>query len=393
MTKTAFESRFGFARPEVTLANWRQAPFSRWAFHNVSELVPSAVFPASSAKGEGDLLLKAGLLQERVKATDGQHTVSSCLASTHTDSFTVMKSGRFVADWLAPHADAAHPHLVFSISKSLTAILAGILEGEGKLDVSKLVPHYVREAKHSGFADATVRRVLDMMTLIDFEEAYLDPESAFARYRRAMLWNPGSGDETMLQFLCSLPRMAGPYDDVFRYRSPNTDMLGIILERASGERLPDLMRSRLFSPLGLNSAASLTVDREGTGRAAGGVSLTARDLARVGEMMRNGGKAQGAQLVPESWVKDTTTNGDRNAWTKGEFAFLLPEGCYRNQWYQSGRGYFAAIGIHGQWLIVHPASETVIVKLSSQPLPVDDDMDKQNLAFFELLIGMITGQA
>lgn len=374
MTTTAFQARYGFARQDVTLANWRQAPCSAWTFHNVAELVPSVVFPASG--GAEEPLVLGGIDPD----------VTSHLAATHTDSFCIMRQGRFIADWFAPHAEPAKPHLVFSISKSLTAILAGVLEGEGKLDPHKLVTHYVPEARASGFADATVRRVLDMMTLIDFEEAYLDPESAFARYRRAMLWNPGQSDETMLQFLCSLPRMPGEYDNVFRYRSPNTDMLGIILERASGERLSDLFASRLFGPLRLKSAATLTVDREGTARAAGGVSLTARDLARVGDMMRQGGTAGGHSIVPEAWVYDTITQGDRDAWTKGEFSFLLPEGCYRNQWYQSGKGYFAAIGIHGQWLIVHPASETVVVKLSSQPLPVDDDMDKANLKFFEGLL-------
>ena len=378
---TEFKKHSGFERRDVTLANWRQAPFNSWAFHNVSELVPSVIYPASSS--EQALLQSSHLLEKCVKTGGKEQTIANYLATTHTDSFTVMRSGRFIADWAAPHADLAKPHLVFSISKSLTAILAGILEAEGKLDTSALVPRYVPEAASSGFADATVRRLLDMVTLVDFDEAYLDPESAFARYRRAMLWNPGNKGEGMLEFLCSLKRMAGPYDDVFRYRSPNTDMLGIVLERASGERLADLFRNRLFSLVGLCSTAALTVDQEGTGRAAGGISLTARDLARIGEMMRNGGRVGDQQVVPQTWVNDTISNGSRDAWTKGEFAFLLPDVCYRNQWYQSGGGYFAAIGIHGQWLIVDPQSETVIVKLSSQPQPVDDELDKQNLAFFD----------
>ena len=102
-------------------------------------------------------------------------------------------------------------------------------------------------------------------------------------------------------------------------------------------------------------------------------------------MMRCGGVFEGRRILPESWVKDTATGGDREAWQKGDFAFLLPNGSYRNKWYQTGfeGGAYCGIGIHGQWLYVDPANEVVLVKMSSQPLPVDDEMDKQNLAFFQ----------
>ena len=102
-----------------------------------------------------------------------------------------MKGGKLVGDWFAPHMDFGARHIIFSISKSLTAILAGILEGEGVFDPEAPVTQYIPEAAGSAYGDATVRHVLDMTVSLDFEEAYLDPESAFARYRRATLWNPG----------------------------------------------------------------------------------------------------------------------------------------------------------------------------------------------------------
>ena len=70
-------------------------------------------------------------------------------------------------------------------------------------------------------------------------------------------------------------------------------------------------------------------------------------------------------------------------------AQLFPEGRYRNKWYQSGKGSYCGIGIHGQWLFVDPASEVVIVKMSSQPEPVDDPLDHENVAFFEALATMV----
>jgi len=387
--KTAFEREFGFRRDQVTLSNWRTTPFNRWAFQNVSELVPSMIVPPDRTAEEDDAVSLDALLGARVFLARGSGTVEEFLRRSHTDALAIMKKGRFVGDWSAPHRQAGAPHLAFSISKSLTAILAGILEGDGVFDPAAPVVDYVPEAARSAYGEASVRHVLDMTVSLDFDEAYLDPKGLFARYRQAMLWNPGGSGETLLRFLCDLQRLPEPHGETFRYRSPNSDMLGILLERASGERVGQLMAGRLWKPLGLKGPVAITVDGEGAARTAGGISITPRDLARVGEMMRQGGAVDGVKVVSESWVRDTVTAGSREAWLRGDFVKLLPEGRYRNKWYQSGKGWFYGIGIHGQWLAVDPASETVIVKMASQPEPIDEDLDMDNLAFFEALAAMV----
>ncbi|TIQ74599.1 MAG: beta-lactamase family protein, partial [Mesorhizobium sp.] len=168
---------------------------------------------------------------------------------------TIMKAGKIVGDWFAPHMQFGARHIIFSISKSLTAILAGILEGEGIFDPQAPVTHYLPEAAGSAYGDASVRHVLDMTVSLDFEEAYLDPESAFARYRRATLWNPGGGTESLGDFILTLQRLAEPHGRTYRYRSPNSDLLGILVERASGQRFAELMHEKLWLPLGAMSEA------------------------------------------------------------------------------------------------------------------------------------------
>jgi CubicO group peptidase (beta-lactamase class C family) len=303
-----------------------------------------------------------------------------------------MKGGRLVGDWFAPHMEFGARHIIFSISKSVTAILAGILEGEGVFDPEAPVISYIPEAKGPAYGDARCRHVLDMTVSLDFEEAYLDPESAFARYRRATLWNPGGGTESLREFILTLQRLAEPHGQTFRYRSPNSDLLGMLLEQASGKRVSELLAEKLWLPLGAASEASITVDMEGTARTAGGISVTPRDLARVGEMMRQGGMANGRRVVPEAWVRDTVaTGGSSEAWQRGTMAFLFLKGKYRNKWYQTGAdsGAFCGIGIHGQWLYVNAKAEVVIAKMSSQPEPVDDRLDVDIVAFFEALSGLV----
>ena len=238
----------------------------------------------------------------------------------------------------------------------------------------------------SAYGDCTVRNLLDMRVSLDFEESYLDVDGDYARYRRATLWNPaeaGKDSETLPEILASIPKGKGPHGGPFAYASPNSDLLGIVIERASGRRYCDLVSDRLWKPLGAMSDAYVTVDSIGTARAAGGVSTTARDLARLGEAMRNDGVVGDRQVIPRAWIADTLTNGDREAWTNGSFSGLFTGASYRNKWYVTGdpHGSFCGIGIHGQWLHVDPATRTVTVKLSSQPEPQDDAFDRSNAAF------------
>jgi CubicO group peptidase (beta-lactamase class C family) len=146
-----------------------------------------------------------------------------------------------------------------------------------------------------------------------------------------------------------------------------------------------LLSEELWQPMGASDDAYITVDRLGAPRTAGGLCVTLRDLARVGELMRRRGAAAGRQLVPESWIDDILTSGDEAAWRRGRVAgSILPGGRYRSKWYSVGddHGAFCAIGIHGQWIYVDPATGIVIAKLSSQPLPVDEAMEELQLAGF-----------
>ncbi|RWK58337.1 MAG: 6-aminohexanoate hydrolase, partial [Mesorhizobium sp.] len=147
--KTAFKTGYGFARNQVQLGNWRESPFSRWSFQNVGELVPSAAVAAASSGSEAPAQDLDGLLGEKVALAGGAETVAAFLTRSDTDALTIMKAGKFVGDWFAPHMEFGARHIIFSISKSLTAILAGILEGEGIFDPQAPVTRYLPEAAGS----------------------------------------------------------------------------------------------------------------------------------------------------------------------------------------------------------------------------------------------------
>lgn len=364
-----------FLRSDVTLANWRTAPYSRWSFQNVCEIVPSAVIPAKR-QDEGPHLRLGDLKRLQVAGVDGKAvSLEGFLTASETDELVVMQEGRIIAEWSADHSDPARPHIIFSVSKSLTALLAGILAGKGLLSFDRLIVDYVPEVAGSAYADATVQQLFDMEVSVDFVEDYLDTSGGFDRYRRATGWNPDKADNPapdLKSFICSIRKGTWEHGEKHAYRSPNTDLAGIVLERAAGARLATLVSDHLWKPLGAQSDAMVTVDRIGTARAAGGMSATARDLALAGELVRR----QGAGLIPEAFVADLWIGGNRDAWKNGDQTTLFPTGSYRNYWYETGRGELAAIGIHGQWIWIDPATATVIVKLSSQDQPVDPVLDQ-----------------
>jgi CubicO group peptidase (beta-lactamase class C family) len=367
------------SRTDITLSNWRTNPASRYSFQNVAEFVPAAMISTGAgeeqpARGESTL---NGL---QLVDCDGRPLrVETHLRRSHTDHLVIMREGEVIAEWIEASAHPARPHLVFSISKSVTGLMAGIAVGDGLLDPEIPVARYVPSMTGSGYGNARVRDLLDMTVDIDFDEEYLDDGGAFDRYRRAMLWNPErpeTSPETMEGFLATLGSHTGDHGKRFYYASPNTDLLGLVVERATGVRFHDYLAQKLWQPMGAKGAAYVTVDRVGTARAAGGICMTTRDLARMGQLVLDGGRnSEGDQVVPASWIDDLRGNGNRQAWVDGNFSDMFENGRYRSCWYDVGdeRQSFAAVGIHGQWLWVDPTNRIIIAKTSSRPAPSDDD--------------------
>ena len=375
---------------KVTLANWRTAPFSTHSFHRVDEIIPVARIDTSERTRDlsADPQSLDALVFEDHHGQERQLT--EVLDATATRGLVVLRGGRIVAERYLHGYDGKSPHILFSVSKSLTGALTGILADQGRIDPDSPVTRYIPEVSDSAYGDCTVRHVLDMTVSASFSEAYLDQSGDFARYRRAMLWNPIEPGETagsLHDFLTSLRPASEPHGAVFRYLSPNSDLLGWLVERASGRDFAGLFSDLIWKPMGAEAGAYVTVDAIGSPRTAGGVCARPRDLARFGEMMRPAGNG----IVPRWWVQDIRTGGDREPWKKGEFYSLFPAGGYRSQWYQAGSpaGVFGAIGIHGQWLWIDPDSEVVIAKVSAQAAPEDAEIDLTLIRAFEAIAAAV----
>ncbi|MGN6309613.1 MAG: serine hydrolase domain-containing protein [Xanthobacteraceae bacterium] len=364
---------------QVTLANWRQSPFNSWSYRNVRRLLPTANIAATQPGKPFETSLESIEDIEFVGIGDQPTTLAKALRATHTDALVMLRRGRIAAEWYANGMDARTPHIVFSVSKSICGSLGGILTDRNLLDPDDLITDYVPELERSVYGNATVRHLLDMTVGIKFVEDYDDPDGDVIRYRYAMGWDipPPSREVTdVRRFLATMRPDGKPHGDTFHYVSTNTDVLGWVYERACEQPLSDILSEYLWSPLGAEHDGYVTVDSHNAMRAAGGICVTPRDLARFGEMMRRRGvAADGRQVVPGWWIDDINEHDTSAAWARGDFAELFPGASYRSKWYQIDRteGVLCALGIHGQWIYIRPEAELVIVRLASEAIPLDPD--------------------
>jgi len=390
------------AEASVTLANWQDPPFNRWAFQHVRELIPTA--PIGRGTGRVRPLPRAehDLGSISFYFNDRQLTVAELLESTFTDGFLVLHRGRVVAEQYFNGMRRHTPHLLMSVSKSVTSAVAGILAGRCVLDPAAEITRIVPELADTSFAGATVQHLLDMRAGTRFNEDYADPDADVRSYERVYLWRPtsgaaggGPGADDALGYFATLAN-DGPHGGPFRYRSILTDVLAWVIERAAGDRLHELISRELWQPMGAEFDAEITVDRRGNPMADGGVSATLRDLARFGQLYLRQGRAGRRQVVPAWWVDDTirgAQDGPR-AFADGDEGTGYPAGShYRNCWWvrDPALPFLHGSGINGQGVFVHGPSETVVAKLSTWPVAWSDEFYGQTVAGVLAIAGALAG--
>ncbi len=382
----------------IDLDNWRDPDRVTTAFQRLEELVPTATIYGTAALGASSDNWKVDSANHLdhlnrlsfAAPNDAKASLHEMLAYLVSDALVVVKDGDIVLEHYAPHYDRYRPHTLFSVSKSLTSVLAGELVANGKLDVSQTPASYLKDLEGSAYATCTIQQLLDMQIAIDFNESYLDRTGQFHRYRMAMQWVPQAPDQprhSLRSFAGSLQRLPAEHahGDIFRYRSPNSDVLGMLVEELHGERFADLFARKIWQPAGAFGDARVTLDHEGGSRTGGGILATARDAARFAELVRNEGRVGQEQVVPESWMVESLDGGDPGPWAIGDFAAMAPEGRYRNKWYNTGYDQNFGIGIHGQYIYVDRKAGVSIVHLSSHPDPLNPERDPLTVKFLRTI--------
>jgi CubicO group peptidase (beta-lactamase class C family) len=323
-------------------------------------------------------------------------TWEASLAANYTDGILVLHEGRVVYERYFGCLDEAGKHGAMSMTKSLTGLLAEILVVEGQLEEAAPVASIIPELKDSAFGSATVRQVMDMTTALDYSEDYADPEADVWVYAAAAspLPRPPSyqGPRGYYAYLQTV-RQSGTHGEAFGYKTINTDALGWIVSRVTGKAVTDLLSERIWSQMGAEQDGYLTVDSIGTPFAGGGLSAGLRDLARIGQLMLNGGVLHGKRLFPSAVSRNIQAGGDREAFARAGYT-TLPGGSYRSMWWvlHNDHGAYAARGVHGQTLYVDPTAGMVIARFASHPTAKNAVIDPTSLPAFEAVARFLMAQ-
>jgi len=374
-------------------------PAMRWSVANFRQLMPTVnVSRGTGSPGK----LKRAIRHEIDDVTfipiggDRPMTWRDSLLVNYTDGIIVLHKGRVVYERYFGVLNPEGQHAAMSVTKTFVGTLASMMVAEEALDPQRKVAEYVPELTSSAFGSATVRQVMDMTTGIRFSENYADPNAEV--WAHAAAGNPlpkpegYEGPQSYYEFLQTV-KPEGTHGEAFHYRTANTDALGWILARVTGRSVAQLLSERIWSKLGAEQDAYMTVDSIGTPFAGGGLNAGLRDLARFGEMIRKNGFYNGQQTIPAVVISDIRAGASKEHFVKAGYK-LLKGWSYRNMWWitHNEHGAFMARGVHGQALYIDPMAEMVIARFASHPVAGNAVNDPTSLPAYYAVAKYLMGE-
>ena len=278
----------------------------------------------------------------------------------NTKAIVVIHKGQLVAEKYAQGVDAKTPLPGWSMTKSITNLLLGVLVQEGRLRLAQAapVPHWYEETGDPR-SQITVDQLLRMSSGLEFNEEY----AIYSDVTRMLSVEPSAAD-----FAASKPLIAEP-GSLWSYASGTSNILaGIIRQTVGGymQEYYDFTQRHLFLPLGIRTAV-LETDNNGTYIGSSYMYASAHDWARLGEFCLRDGVWMDNRLLPEGWMEYSTTPTPNNPLNNYGAHFWLnadPEGTSQTRtWPGLPADAYSMNGFQGQRVIIIPSKELVVVRL------------------------------
>lgn len=259
----------------------------------------------------------------------------------------------------------------FSVAKSFTSTLLGAAIEDGFIEsldtpVTSVVPSLAGTA----YDGVTVGQVATMTSGVAWNEDYTDPDSDVAKMLAVA---PVEGESQAVTYARTLIREA-PAGEKWVYKTLETNLLGLIVEEATGKSLAEYAAQKIVLPAGFEGPLFWMQDL--TGGNIGGCCLSLRlsDYARFGQFVLEGGKG----VVPDGWFEAAGA-------AQVDFAPRAPGFGYGYQWWAYPNGYFGAQGIFGQAITIVPEEKLVVAVISNWPTATSSD---NRMRFLKLVARM-----
>lgn len=281
----------------------------------------------------------------------------------------VIKDGKIVLERYGLGLKPTDRWTSFSVAKSFTSTLVGAAIRDGKIgSLQDPVTAYIPELVGSGYDGVTIEQLLSMTSGVAWNEDYTDPQSDVVK----MLSIPvEAGQDPVTAYMKTLKREYAPGTH-WEYKTGETNLIGTLVSRATGERLSDYAKRKIVDPAGFAGDLFWMVDSATNNIGGCCLSLRLSDYARMGLFAMDGGKRQ----VPDGWfAAAASSQADTGIAGLG----------YGYQWWVYPGGNYGAQGIFGQAITIFPEQNVVIAAVSNWPVASSRKLTAERLAFFQKL--------
>ncbi len=270
------------------------------------------------------------------------------MAGQRSAALLVLHGGRLRLERYGLDFDADGRWTSFSVAKSLTSTLVGAAIRDGHIrSMDDKVSTYIPQMKGSAYDEVSIRQLLTMTSGVRWNEDYADPQSDVALFNNHQ---PEEGVDALVSYLRRLPREVPP-GTRWHYSTGETNLVGILINRATGKPLAEYLSEKIWRPAGMASPATWILSRTGQEISGCCIQAATRDFARFGQFILNGAMTGDQSLVPEGWLSEATSR---------QTGIDKPGRGYGYQWWTYDDGSFAARGIFGQGIFIDPKRQLVI---------------------------------
>lgn len=274
--------------------------------------------------------------------------VDAYLRDQRSAALLVLHRGQLRLERYGLGFDADGRWTSFSVAKSITATLVGAAVKDGHIrSMDDKVSDYIEDMKGSAYDDVSIRQLLTMTSGVQWNEDYGDPNSDVARFNNH---TPEPGVDALVSYLRKLPR-AAPAGTRWHYSTGETNLVGILVARATRRPLSTYLSEKIWVPAGMGQPATWILSKTGQEISGCCIQASPRDFARFGQFILNGATVNGQALLPDGWLAEATT---------ARTGIGAPGRGYGYQWWTYDDGSFAARGIFGQGIFIDPRRQLVI---------------------------------
>lgn len=282
------------------------------------------------------------------------------LTTTNTNALLIMRNGIVTHEWYRSGFEPQTQFPSYSVAKTMTSILIGQLVEEGRIKESdRFISFFPELADNTSFDQVTIGHLLDMQGGVGVTDNYPEGPSGWGVAIAQMY-----ATTDLHWFLGNNRKMAFEPGTSAEYRSVDTQMLGMVITKVTGKKVADLFSDRVWKRVGAEFPATWNVDRvDGQEKTFCCFNASVRDYARVGQMLLDRGLVGSDRLLSEEWIKRMST----------PVVALDHDWGYGAQVWHPFPGVSMALGLHGQFIFINPATKTVIVKVSDNPTGSDNE--------------------